>query len=90
MTLIATMIKMKPGCNNSNNLLEIDEVFIYNSGWLSKEFLYDYLKNPNHYNISVGFNGPLLEPALSSNGEKYVRSKANNKLYDNLLNLPRI
>jgi len=85
----ATKIKMKYGCYNSNDLTEIDQIYIDNCGWCSKGYLYDYLKKyPN--SIKVYHSPyPFLIPALSPHYEKFVRSEPNNTVRDNLLNLPR-
>lgn len=87
--MLATKIKMKNSCYYSNNLLEIDQIYIYEKGWFKKETLYDYLKtNPNTIKVNI-YPYPFLIPALSINYEKYVRSVPNNSEYDNLLRLPR-
>ena len=42
--MLATRIKMKPGCYSSQNLIEIDEVFIRGCtepGYYKKEALHD-------------------------------------------------
>lgn len=88
----ATKIKMKTGCEHSAKTTEISEIYIEecnNPGFFSKSSIYDYLKsNPN--SIQVNINPyPNLCPALSSNGEKYVRSEPNDTPNDNLLKLPR-
>lgn len=90
-TFIATAIKMKSGCYYSNELLEIDKIYLSNSknGWYSKEIIHDYLKK-NPGDIVVGKNsGPEVIPCTSSKGEKYVKSTPNNTEKDNLLYLPR-
>ena len=45
--MIATKIKMKSGCGKSDNLLEIDSVYVTgctNPGYYKKEVLHDHLK----------------------------------------------
>ena len=88
----ATQIKMKPGCGNSNNLLEIDSVYISgctNPGYYKKEALHDHLqKNPGTIQVDIP-PYPDVIPAISVNGEKYVRSSPNNSSTDNLLCLSR-
>lgn len=88
----ATKIKMKPGCGNSNKATEIDQIYIEgcdNPGYYKKATIYDHLKKYPH-SIYVGISPyPDLIPALSSNGEKYVRSESNDIPLDNLLKLPR-
>ena len=90
--MYATKIKMKAGCYKSENLLEIDEIYITgcdNEGFFKKAGLHDYLeKNPG--TICVNINPyPSLIPVESIYGEKYVRSTPNNNTRDNLLKLPR-
>lgn len=88
----ATKIKMKSGCGTSNNLLEIDSIYVTectNEGYFKKASLYDYVKeNPGSIQVNI-YPYPNLIPALSSNNEKYVKSASNNTTTDNLLNLPR-
>ncbi len=89
----ATKIKMKPGCGSSNNLLEIDEIYLSgssNDGFYKKAVVHDHLKN-NPGSIQVGiFPYPDCLPTISINGEKYVKSKPDNTVVDNLLKLPRV
>lgn len=88
----ATKIKMKPGCSNSYKTTEIDQIYIEGCtrpGFYSKAGVYDCLKrNPRSIQVDI-YPYPYLLPALSSNGEKYVRSEPNDTPYDNLLKLPR-
>lgn len=88
----AIKIKMKYGCFQSNSLLEIDEIYLTgcnNEGYFKKEILHDYLKdNPGSIQVNIS-PYPDVEPAISSNNEKYVRSKGNSTIRDNLLALPR-
>jgi hypothetical protein len=88
----ATKIKMKTGCEHSSKTIEISEIYIEgcnNPGFFSKSCLYDYLKkSPNSIQVNIS-PYPYLIPALSSNGEKYVRSEPNDTPNDNLLKLPR-
>lgn len=46
-TFVATKIRMNRGSYNSDNLLEIDEIFITNSkdGWYKKAVIHDHVKN---------------------------------------------
>lgn len=91
--MIATKIKMKAGCNASYNLLEIDKIYlkgVSEEGFYPKAIIHDYLKQYPEAHIEVNiYPYPKLEPVVSQNGEKYVRSKANTSFRDNLLNLPR-
>ena len=88
----ATRIKMKTGCNNSNYLDEIDMIYItgcYEDGLYKKSVIHDYLKkNPRSIQVDI-YPYPDLQPMLSSNGEKYVRSEPDSTGRDNLLKLPR-
>lgn len=91
MSLIASKIKMKPGCYNSDELLEIDEIYIdgSNGGWYKKATIHDHLiKYPKSITVKNEY-GPYVIPATSSNGEKYVKSAPNSTTRDNLLYLPR-
>ena len=89
----ATKIRMMPGCGNSFNTQEIDEIYVSGNGWndfYSKGQLHDYLKRcPGTICVNIR-PYPELIPAMSSRGEKYVRSESNNSTYDNLLMLPRV
>ena len=90
---LATKIKMKPGCYNSNELVEIDEIFISGAdpyqGYHKKEYLHDYLQiNPHTIQVDIP-PYPYAIPATSSKGERYVRSSPNGNPNDNLLKLPR-
>lgn len=88
----ATKIKMKTGCEYSAKVTEISEIYIEgctNPGFFLKSTLYDFIKsNPCSIQVNI-YPYPSLIPALSSNGEKYVRSEPNDTPYDNLLKLPR-
>ena len=90
--MYATKIKMKPGCYSSSNLLEIDSIYIEgcnNPGFFKKNVLYDFLKeNPGTIRVNI-WPYPNVISAISSRGEKYVRSTPNDYMHDNLLDLPR-
>lgn len=89
----ATKIKMKPGCGISNDLLEIDEIYLTgssNDGFYKKAVVHDHLKtSPGSIQVNI-YPYPDCIAATSKNGEKYVRSNPNNIEHDNLLRLPRI
>ncbi|MCI7741974.1 MAG: DUF3892 domain-containing protein [Clostridiales bacterium] len=91
--LYATKIKMKPSCSYSQNLLEIDSIYIEgcrNPGFFKKENLHDYLKdNPGSIRVNIP-PYPNLIPATSVYGEKYVRSTPDIYKHDDLLDLPRV
>ena len=88
----ATKLKMKAGCGTSNNLLEIDSIYITgctNEGYFKKSNIHDFVKdNPGSIQVDI-YPYPNLIQAISSNGEKYAKSSNNNTTKDNLLNLPR-
>lgn len=89
----ACKIKLRPGSKTSMRLTEIDEIYIsgcVEEGFYKKEVLHDYVtRNPG----TIVVNRPPypdLVPAVSKNGEKYVRSEPNDTPFDNLLRLPRV
>lgn len=86
----ATKIKMKSGCSKSNDLCEIDSIYLEEMGtFYKKGLVHDYLlSNPNSIYVNI-YPYPVLQPAVSPLGEKYVRSEPNSTQKDNLLNLPR-
>ena len=90
----ATKIKMKSGCGTSNNLLEIDSIYLTGAtqeGYYNKAVVYDYLiKNPKAIQVNI-YPFPNLIPAVSPapNNEKYVKSSPDSTTKDNLLSLPR-
>lgn len=88
----ATKIKMQTGCSKSQNLLEIDEIFIMGCNeerFYKKALIYDHLiKHPQSIQVNI-YPYPELVPVLSSNYEKYVKSSPNKETKDNLLSLPR-
>lgn len=91
--MTATKIRMKAGCGYSQNLLEIDSIYLEGCtepGLYKKETVHDYVKShPNSIKVNI-YPYPVLVPATSVSGEKYVRSAPNNTQSDNLLKLPRI
>lgn len=92
MAIRATRIKMKENCFYSDNLLEIDQIYLEGcdeNGYYYKEAIHNFLvEHPNSIEVNI-FPYPDLQPMLSANGEKYVRSIPNQGKYDNLLRLPR-
>lgn len=88
----ATKIRMRYGCQYSNNVLEIDSVYIADCsypGFYKKEALHDYLKEHPGSIYVDRYPYPQLVPAVSVNDEKYIRSEPNDTERDNLLKLPR-
>ncbi len=91
--IYATKIRMKPNCNYSDNLLEIDMIYltgeVKQEGWYQKEVIHDFIKDKGGQ-VKVNISPyPLLQPMVSPKGEKYVRSTPNSSGRDNLLALPR-
>lgn len=90
--MYATKIRMCLGCNNSSSCNDIDSIYLEaakEEKFYSKGSIYDYLKkNPDTIKVKLG-DYPYLLPALSSKGEKYVRTESNDTASDNLLKLPR-
>jgi hypothetical protein len=95
----ATRIKMRPGSYNSNDLVEISQVYVVGwreggypnqtDGYYQKDDLHDYLKRcPNSIQVDL-YPYPQCIPEVSSRGEKYIRSTPNSSTKDNLLSLPR-
>ena len=86
----AIKIKMKRNCGDSRNVQDINSIYIdaANTYWKKSE-VYDYLqKFPKTITVNIA-PYPYLIPAMSIQGEKYVRSVANSTSKDNLLMLPR-
>ena len=67
----ATKIRMKSGCQESNNPREIDSIYLEEVGiFYKKETVYDYLlKNPKSIYVNI-YPYPILQPAVSVQGEK--------------------
>ena len=91
--MYVTQIKMCSGCSTSLSCQDIDSIYlegITKPDFYKKEVLHDFLvENPNTITVNLGSH-PNLEPAVSLNGTKYVRSESNNTEQDNLLKLPRV
>jgi len=86
---LARKVKMIKGKDTSNDLLEIDEIFVDGFGWQKKAYFYDWLKkHPDSIAVNIA-PYPKLVGQLSIYQEKYVKSKPNKYGYDNLLDLPR-
>lgn len=89
---IATAIQMRTGYRYSDDLLEIDKIYLESqtdTNWYAKEAIHDWLKqNPGEVLVK-DYSGPKVVPCISKYGEKYVRSEPNNTEKDNLLSLPR-
>lgn len=86
----AMKIKMKRSCEYSRNVRDIDSIYLDSiHAYWKKAQVHDYLKeNPKSIQVNI-FPYPSLIPVVSSTGEKYVRSEANDTTMDNLLRLPR-
>ena len=91
--MYATKIHMNSGCENSYYLTDIDTIYLEGDNtnqFYKKGILHDHLKkHPNTIKVNIS-PYPYLVPALSSKGEKYVRSTPNDSVNDNLLKLPRV
>ena len=87
--LYATKIKMNYGCRSSQYPEDIDQIYINGYGWYTKETLYNHLTQyPKSFVVNIS-PYPYLIPAISRNGEQYVRSSPNQYQHDDLLDLPR-
>lgn len=87
--LYATRLKMNYGCGNSQYPEDIEQIYIHECGWYKKATLYDHVKQ---YPKSIVVNippYPYLIPAVSSKGEKYVKSTPDNWRHDDLMDLPK-
>ena len=88
----ATKIKMKPGCGETNNLFEIDAIYLTGckvEGYYKKDKVHEYLiNNPGAIQVNIP-PYPNFIPAISKNEEKYVKSTPNIFFKDNLLCLPK-
>lgn len=88
----AIKIKMRYGCQYSDNVLGIDSIYVTgcnNPGFFKKEVFHDYLKDHPGSIYVDRYPFPQLVPAVSGNGEKYVHSEPNDTERDNLLKLSR-
>lgn len=89
----ATKIKMMSGCSNSNDLLEIDEIYLEgctNPGFFKKAVVHDHVKAyPGSIQVNIS-PYPNVIDAISINHEKYVKSSPDSTTKDNLLSLPRV
>ena len=86
----AIKIKMKRNYGNSENVQDIDSIYIdgTNIYWKKSE-LYDYLqKFPKTITVNIPPYSYLI-PAMSIQKEKYVKSVADSTQKDNLQMLPR-
>lgn len=84
---------MKSGFEQSNNQVEIDQIYLIGTvnieGWYKKADIYNFIKNDNGI-VKVNITPyPVLIPAISTKGEKYVKSVADETYKDNLMSLPR-
>lgn len=91
--MYATKIRMCAGCNDSYKCQDIESIYLEGAKeekFYDKEVLHNHLKN-NPGSIKVKISPyPELVPAVSTKGEKYVRSESNDTTIDNLLKLPRV
>lgn len=91
--MLATKILMKASCAYSNNVQEIDQIYVdgcNNPGFFKKELLHDYVKaHPKSIQVNIRPFPYLVARTSKKNGEKYVASEPNDTPNDNLLKLPR-
>lgn len=94
----ATKIRMRTGCRNSQELTEIDAIYLSGtdvdgkdkSGFYTKETIHEYLKMyPGTIKVDIR-PYPNVIPAVSVYRERYVKSQPNQYGDDNLLCLPRV
>ncbi|MFG6361013.1 MAG: DUF3892 domain-containing protein [Akkermansia muciniphila] len=88
-----TKIRLKPGCTNPKSALEIDQIYLVgvnHEGFYDKTLVHDFVKKGNIVHVDISPHYPKLIDAISSRGEKYVRSEPNDTPNDNLLRLPRV
>ncbi len=90
--MIAVCLKMKIGADNSNNPRDILSIGIKNGNNFkicSVSVLYKFLKDNTKMSIQVNKSDAYLVPAVSLNGEHYIRSEPNSSTIDALMHLPR-
>lgn len=91
--IYATKIKLKPGRIYPHSALEISTIYlvgVQNERFYAKEVVYDLVKQGYIIQVIISPHYPKLIAAISSEGEKYVRSEPNDTVQDNLLRLPQI
>ena len=88
--IYATKIKLKPGRIYPHSALEISTIYlvgVQNERFYAKEVVYDLVKQGYIIQVNISPHYPKLIAAISSEGEKYVRSEPNDTVQDNLLRL---
>lgn len=92
--IYATAIKMRD--KDKDDLLEIYQIFLdygsssENSKWYTREAIHNWLNDSKDNEVKVNISPyPKLIPAVSPNGDKYVKSEPDQYKKDNLLRLPR-
>lgn len=91
--IYATKIKLKPGRIYPHSALEISTIYlvgVQNERFYAEEVVYDLVKQGYIIQVNISPHYPKLIAAISSEGEKYVRSEPNDTVQDNLLRLPQI
>ena len=84
-------LKMRPGCEKSCDVRDIDSLYIGYpvAAYWKAERVHNYVKShPGAIQVSIAPYMDVL-PAVSSQGEKYVRSGPADSSYDSLLRLSR-
>ena len=84
-------LKMRPGCEKSCDVRDIEALYIGYpvTAYWKKERLHDYVRHhPGTVQVAIA---PYMDviPAVSSQGEKYVRSGPDDSPHDSLLRLSR-
>lgn len=92
----ATKIRMKSGKEKSNQVSEIDSIYLEgfsstsSDGWYKKEEVHNLLIADPTLEIKVDISPfPKLIP-VTRGTEKYVKTVANESTEDNLLQLPKV
>lgn len=90
--ILATKIRMKTNCYNSQKLEEIADIKLEgdlsNPGWFSKESVHDFIKDRHgKVNVNIYPYPKLIE--VTTPTDRYVKSSPNIYGHDNLLKLPR-
>lgn len=92
MVIRATKIRMKPNQQQSNELTEIDSIYltgVTEENFYKKEDIHDFLIENENIEIEVNIAPYPNLIAVTNATQKYVRSSPNGTPNDNLLKLPR-
>ncbi|WP_260198703.1 DUF3892 domain-containing protein [Lacticaseibacillus paracasei] len=90
--IYASKIQMNTGKEHNNELISIKSIYLEGlteSGFYTKESIYDWLKNNSDIEVRVKIEPyPRVQPAIWKT-TKYVKSQPDDTGLDNLLKLPR-